>query len=225
MSDKAAMRWIFGNLQSPWQEPQKLNPYPGRRRLVEECEVVSVHAVQRVFGKKGLIAAIRQARPFRLPILGGYFDIWLVDERHRLPGRRERWSALEEGTARLWLVCPRCRRPVAKLYYYSLAPGSAARSDLLCRLCHGLTYQSVNCGGNRWYREIARPVKQLLREKRKLMARQHKPRIAARLAHIEDQIRMLRQKAKPKTHRQRSKSLYTLAVGERRPYRNLELLQ
>jgi hypothetical protein len=31
-------------------------------------------------------------------------------------------------------------------------------SHLLCRTCHGLVYQSQNCGDNRWYRETARPL-------------------------------------------------------------------
>lgn len=130
--------------------------------------------------------------------------------------------SLEGGTARLWFICPRCRRKVAKLYYYHLAPGSAARSDLLCRRCHGLTYQSVNCGGNRWYREVARPMKRLLREKRRLLGRQHKPRAAARLAQVESEIRILREKVKPQ--RRRGTQNYGLAVRERRPYRDLAWL-
>ncbi len=134
---------------------KKLKPHQGKRRLVEECEAIWIYAVQRAFGKKVLMAAIRQARSFRLPVPGGYFDVSPVDEPHRLPGKDGRWSSLEVGTARRWLICPECRRKVAKLYYY-LAPDSLARSDLLCRHCHGLTYQSVNCGGNRWYREVAR---------------------------------------------------------------------
>ncbi len=37
----------------------------------EECEAILVHAVQKAFGKKALIVAIRQGRPFRPP--GGCF--------------------------------------------------------------------------------------------------------------------------------------------------------
>jgi len=73
--------------------------------LVEECQTISIYAVQRAFGKKPLIAAIRQARPFPLQVTGGHFEVWLVDESHRLPGRYERWSCLEDGTARLWFIC------------------------------------------------------------------------------------------------------------------------
>jgi len=224
MSDKVGMRPILGNFQSPWKERDGLNRPPGKRRLVEECDAISVYAVQRAFGKKVLIAAIRQARPFRLPAPGGYFDIWLVDEPHRLPGRRERWSSLEEGTARLWLLCSGCRRKVAKLFYYRLAPGSWARSDLLCRHCHGLTYQSANCGGNRWYREVARPMKRLLREKHKLLARRPGPRLAARLAQIENEMRTLRQKVKPQPQRRAQNLCQRLVVRERRVYRNLALV-
>lgn len=109
VSDKMTIGPISGNSWSPWNERDELSRPPGKRRLVEECEVVWVYAVQRAFGKKALIAAIRQARPFRLPVPGGYFDIWLIDEPHQLPGKRHRWSSLEAGNARLWLMCPACR--------------------------------------------------------------------------------------------------------------------
>ncbi len=224
MSDKMANRVFLGNLQSPWEESERLYPHRGKRRLVEECEAVSVYAVQRAFGKKVLIAAIRQARPFRLPVPGGYSDVWLVYEIHRLPGKAERWSSLEDGTARLWLQCPGCLRRVGKLYYFHL-PGSLDRSRLLCRGCHRLTYQSVNCGGNRWYREVARPLKRLLRAKHKLTAMQQTPRIAARLARVQSEIEGLRQKLKPKTHQSRRQLSCMPAFWQRRPYRDLALLE
>lgn len=217
-------RQFLGNLESLGEQLERLYRHPCKRRLVEESEVVSVYAVQRAFGKKALIAAIRQARPFRLPVPGGYFDVWLVDEPHRLPGKQDCWSSLEAGTARLCFICSACRRKVAKLYYY-FAPASHTRSDLLCRHCHGLTYQSANCGGNRWYKEVARPLKRLLREKQRLLARHQTPRIAARLARVEDEIRTLRQKVKPRTHRRAQNLRGGLVVRERRPYRDLELLE
>lgn len=214
----------MGNFQnSPVGESERIR-CPGSRRLVEECEIVSVYAVQAAFGKRPLIDAIRQARPFRLPVSGGHFDVWLVDESHRLPGACAQWSSLEQGTARLWFVCPACLRKTSKLYYFQV-PGSLGRSDLLCRLCHGLTYLVSNSGANRWYKEIARPMKRLLRVRDKLMARRQEPGVAARLIRIEDQIRELRRKAKPKTPPQRVKSLYKLSLQRRRPYRNLALLE
>jgi len=217
------MRPILGNFESPWKERNGPNRPPGKRRLVEECEAIWIYAVQRAFGKKALIAAIRQNRPFRLPVHGGYFDILLVDETHQLPGKCERWSSLEAGTARLWFVCAGCGRKVAKLWYY-FAPGSCTRSDLLCRQCHCLTYLSTNCGGNRWYREIARPMKRVLREKQKLMARKQSPRVAARLALIDNLMCKLREKVKPRTQRRPQNLCQGLAVRERRVYRNLALV-
>jgi hypothetical protein len=224
VSDTSQSRPFLGNFESSREQPERLHWHPYKRRLVEECEVVSVYAVQKAFGKKPLITAIRQARPFRLPVLGGYSDIWLVDEPHRLPGRNERWSSLERGTVRLWLICPGCRRKIAKLYYYFFAPGSPLRSDLLCRHCHDLTYQSVNCGGNRWYREVARPMKRLLRQRRRLLTRRCTPRVAAQLALIENLIRELRERAKPRTQHRTQNLRYGLAVRERRVYRNLALV-
>jgi hypothetical protein len=204
-----------GNPEERWETTESVNCVPGRRRLVEECQTISIYAVQRAFGKKPLIAAIRQARPFPLQVPGGLVEVSLVYETHRLPGRYERWSSLEDGTARVWFVCSECRRKVAKLFYFAY-PGSAALSEVCCRQCHGLTYLSVNSSGNRWYREIARPLKRRLREKSRLLGRRQTSRIAVRLVQIEAEIVRLRQRAKPRTHRQKA--------SLRRQYRNLELL-
>lgn len=149
----------------------------GKHRLIEECEEVALRDIQRAFGKSALITAIRQARPMPLPVLGGEFDVWLIDGRHHLPGVHKRSTTLDEGLCRLWLICPGCRKRVGKLYYYFFSRDSLTQSDLLCRDCHGLVYQSQNCGGNRWYRETARPLKGLLRAKRKLLSRDPSPRV------------------------------------------------
>jgi hypothetical protein len=205
--------------------PDTPRPYPGKRRLVEECELVAVNAVQKLLGKRVLIAAIRRAEPLSLPVRGGSFDVWFVDQPHRLPRIRGRLPSLESGPRRLWLVCPGCRKKVAKLYFYYFAPDSLALSDLLCRNCHGLVYLSQNCGNNRWYRETARPVKRFLREKRKLLARPLSPRVAARLIEIDAEVRMLRQRVKRKTPYRSEESRYRPAARQRRPCRNLALLE
>ena len=222
MSDSPGIRHLAGNSRGPAQDRERASASPSRRRLVEECEIVCIWAVQRAFGKRALITAIRQARPFRLPVPGGYFDIWLVDEAHRLPGGVERWSSIEDGTARLWLLCPGCRRKVAKLFYYIL-PGSSGRSDLLCRGCHRLAYLRGNCGGNRWYREPGKPIRRLLQEKNRLLSGRPGPRVEARLAQIDQQIEVLKQKLKPK-HRTRCRR-NLLSLRQKRPYRDASLLQ
>ena len=182
-------------------------------------------AVQEAFGKKVLINAIRQAQPLSLPVLGGCFEIWLMAQPHRLPGTLRHRSSLENGNSRLWLQCPGCRRVVGKLFYFYLSPGSLMLSDLLCRTCHGLVYQSQNCGGNRWYRETARPLKRLLQEKRRLQARHQTRRVATRLAAIEDETRTLRQKVRPRTKLRNQNSRSRLSSPQRRSYRNLALLE
>jgi hypothetical protein len=225
VSDKPDSRSFLGNFEKAWDEPAEQIRHRGTRRLVEECEAISIRDARQILGKEALISAIRQARPLRLPVLGGHFYVWPVDEPHRLPGKPERWSSLEVGNCRIWLVCTGCRRKVAKLYYYYLAPDSTDRSDLLCRRCHGLIYQAQNCGGNKWYREIARPLKWLLREKRKLLAKQPTPRIAAPLAQIDSAIHILRQRLQPKTQRGREGLSSGMRSRQRRPYRNLNLLE
>lgn len=221
-------RLFFGNFtdrDTSRDTDGKILASPGKRRLVEECETIRVGAVQRAFGKKALLEAIRGAEPLRLPVLGGHFDVWFIDALHRLPGQSGRWSSWEEGNTRLWLVCTRCRQPVARLYYYSL-PGSSGLSELWCRRCHGLTYQSVNCGKNRWYREVARPMKRLLKEKARLLARKPTARIQARLTELELLMQILRERAKPKTSppRRPRRPYRRPAVSQRRPYRDLSLI-
>jgi hypothetical protein len=217
MSDNFRIRSISGEFRKAWAQRDDTTPQP-KKRLVEECEIIWVYALQKVFGKKALLAAIREARPFRVPVLGGCFDVWLTDEIHRLPGRQERWS--EDGTCRLWLVCTGCRQKVGKLYYYST---DGLRSALLCRTCHRLTYLSVNSGGSRWYREVARPVKRLLAEKERLSG-QRGGRHRDRLLEIEAQVRGLKERLKPKTKPVRL-PLGRLGTSQKRPYRAIHLLE
>lgn len=217
MSDNLRIRNLLGNSRSG---------YPGRRRLVEECEVVRIEVVQQAFGKKKLMETVRQARPFRLPVPGGYFDVLVLDVPHRLPGSLERWSCREDGTIRLYFWCLGCRRKVSKLYYYFLGHGSSVRSELLCRRCHGLTYQSVNCGKSQWYKKKARPLKRLLKEKERLQAKKPTARIRERLAQTERVLTYLRGEPKPKTHPQHPRVPYGWPViGQRRPYRDLSLIE
>jgi hypothetical protein len=203
-------------------EPGKEIRQAGKRRLVEECEKVAVGAVQRAFGKRILIEAIRRARPIRLPVLGGEFDLWLIAGPHHLPHGRKRCRSLDNGLCRLWLICPGCKKTVARLFYYFFSRDSLTHSDLLCRGCHGLTYQSKNCSGNHWYEQVARPLKRLLSEKRRLLVRTPSPRNVTRLAEIDRQVSELTQKLQPKTQRQ-NKFSRRLRSGRRRPYRDLSL--
>ena len=222
MSYNIGIRPFPGNLDNDVAGRDRQTHFLGKRRLVEECEKISIYAVQRAFGKKALLEAIRQARPFRLPVLGGYFDIDLTYEAHRLPGRLERYASLEDGTARLWLVCPSCWGKIAKLYYFYFFP-SLERSSLLCRRCHRLTYLCSNCGGNRWYKEIARPIKKLLTEKERFLARRPRPSVQARLAQLDEQAQRLKHRLKPKSQRQRKRS--RAVTSKRRPYRDYSLIE
>ena len=194
------------------------------KRLAEECFIVCIGAVQRRFGKGVLLQAIRQCEPIRIPVsYNTPFEVWLTYDTHPLVGKREKWSSLEGGTARIWFSCPGCRHRVAKLYYY-VFPGSTLASDLLCRRCNNLTYQSVNCGGNRWWREVVQPMKRLLREKEQLLGKRYTPRVRARLIQLDGQIRILHEQVKPKTKHRRRRLSYRPESRQRRPYRDLSLL-
>ncbi len=223
MSDNFRIRRFLGNLveRAGGRERTDAPLFPSKRRLVEECEAVSIWVVQRAFGKKALMAAIREARPFRLPVPGGYFDVWFTDEPHRLPGRIERWSSLEDGNARLWLICPRCRRKRATLFHFVLE-GSSRLSDLWCRECHRLSYLSTNSGGNKWYVEVGQPVRKLLRQRDGLAGQKKAPKVQARLARIDAQLQLLLKRLKPKTASAHRRILHGL--GGKRRYKDVTLL-
>jgi hypothetical protein len=204
-------------------EPGKEIRCTGKKRLVEECKAVTISEVGRTFGKNALRMAVRKIQSIQLPVLGGSFDLWLIDQPH--PGSLGHLSSLESGNNRLWLQCHGCRQKVGKLFYFYLASDSLMLSDLLCRTCHGLVYQSQNCGGNRWYRETARPFKRLLIERSKLLATKRTQHVANRLTGIDDEIRNLRQKLRPKTERGRARFPTRLKPRQRRPYRELALLE
>ena len=219
------------NLRNFNTGPTRAREHISRRRLVEECETIRIEAVQRAFVKRALMDAVRQARPFPLPAHGGDFDVWIVDAHHRLPGRIERWSSREEGTARLYFWCLGCGdtpgHKVRNLYYFFLGPGSSGRSDLLCRKCHGLTYQSVNCGKSRWWRQIGKPLKRLQRHRddlnfklqRHILAfKESNPHIEAQIRVIDRQIAALRQSIEPRGR------VTPQANRARRPYRDLSFI-
>ena len=193
------------------------------KRLVEECSAVCIGAVQRRFGKAVLLQAMRCCEPIRIPI--SYhppFEVCLSYSVLPLVGKPGRWSSLESGTARLWFCCPGCRRSVAKLFCYPL-PNTSQLSDLLCRHCHALIYLTTNCGSNRWFKEVARPLKRLLREREGLpwkLGARHQDR----LAEIDAQIRRLKDKVKPRGRRPHLPAS-NLALRKKRIYRDVSLLE
>jgi hypothetical protein len=134
------------------------------KRLVEECFRVSIGEVREQFDRPELIQAILDCAPIRIPLsLGRSAEVWLTCDTHPLVGKQGRWSCLEDGTARLWFICPGCRRHrLARLYYFTDPAGKWA-SQLLCRRCHNLAYLSVNCAGNAFYRHVVRPLRRLRR--------------------------------------------------------------
>jgi hypothetical protein len=135
---------------------------------------------------------------------------------------------LEDGTARILFVCPGCRRPVAKLFYYTL-PASTLVSELLCRWCHNLSYVSVNCAGNKFYKHVLRPCRQLerIREhlrvrslpraKRENLERQEQ----ALEAYLRDAIRKFGRKARHSIAQ--NGGPHRFSAGGKRAYKSLEL--
>ncbi len=222
MADGPHSRLLFANFDRSPQARPVLGKFPGKRPLVEECECVTIGAIRRHFGKKALIDLIRRRAPLELPLPGGSAHVFLTWDSHRLPGPIVRKSMLEDRTARLWLVCPGCRRRGAKLFYMLWDAAGGNRSDLLCRLCNGLTYQSLNCGGNEWYRSVARPMKRLLRQKTKLLSLKPSRKRDQLLQAVESNLDYIRSQSDLRNRRRVQKRG---SSRDRRPYRDVALIE
>jgi hypothetical protein len=222
MSDNFNPRLFLGNFDRSPQSKPVLGHFPGRRILAEECEVVTISAIRQSFGKKMLIALIRRCAPLELPLPGGPELVFLTWDAHRLPGPIKRKSMLEDHTARLWLLCPSCKRKVRKLFYLFFDASRGSRSDVLCRLCHGFSYQSSNCGSSTWYRTVARPMKSLLKKKTKLLAMAPTPQRTRKLQAIDAELERFRTQSRSRCRRRFRKHC---SSSDRRPYRDVGLIE
>jgi hypothetical protein len=195
------------------------------RPLVEECLAIRLADLRRAFGRKELLKAAEDARPLRLVIQGNCFSVYLLAQTF-WPPRHNRVLS-DRQLKRLWLVCPACRRRVRTLYAHPKLPEPNVFLAAQCRTCRGLVYQSQNCGKNRWWREIARPLKRLLRRRRQLLARKPSPKIAAQIDLISQSISLLRLRAAPKTRAgsRKTKTRAGPAARIRRPYRDVSLIR
>ena len=171
-------------------------------------------------GRKALLEAVRDARPVRLEMAGAFLEVYLCYESHRLPGRFKDWSDIDEGNVRLWLVCLGCRRRFRKLYCYSVSDGVRQMSDIRCRRCHGLCYQSQNCSRNKWWRQV-RNMKRLLRERRRILLRRPSQRATQRLRQIDELLTILQLRATGKSRA--SKCAGARLRSGRRRYRDWRL--
>jgi hypothetical protein len=219
MSDNFHLRFFLGDFaRSPKSKPI-LGHFQGKGPLVEECEVVLIGAIRRCFGKTMLIDLIRRRAPLELPLPGGSASVYLTYDLHHLPGPIVRKSMLEHRTARLWLVCPGCRRRVAKLFYMLWDVSRGSRSELLCRLCNGLTYLSMNSGATKWYCTVARPLKHLLRQKTKLLSLKPSPQRDRMLQVVEINLDLVRGRSGP---RNRCRIRKNGSSSDRRPSRDFD---
>jgi hypothetical protein len=149
------------NFRQFWHDREK-------RRLVEECRTVTVSDLRAQFGRPALLHAIRECEPVMAWVAYcSSMSVYVTSEMHRLPTKREKWSNTGAGNARIWLTCPKCQRRAIKLFYFE-TEGPERISELLCRKCHDLTYVSRNCGGNKFYTRVIKPLRQLKRIEKQL---------------------------------------------------------
>ena len=222
MYDNFHSRLFFGDFNRSLQSKPVLGHFQGKRPLAEEFEVVLIGAIRRCFGKKALIELIRRRAPLELPLPGGSAQVYLTWDSHHLPGRIACKSILEDRMARLWLVCPGCRRRVAKLFYMLWDAARGSRSELLCRLCNSLTYQVSNCGSNKWYRTIARPLKHLLQQKQRLLSLKPSSQRDRLLQAIESNLDSIRHRTVVKNRRHKRKQGTS---SDRRPSRDINAIE
>lgn len=216
MSDMREVSFLSGNIgrgSGPGVHGPALSYSP--RRLVEECVAVSIADLQRGFGRKTLLAAVNNAHPLQYRLEGQWFEIYFLTEP--MPTGRHR--TLDDGPVRMWVSCPRCCHRARKLYTFPLLAGSQALADLRCRKCHNLVYQSQHCCKNRWWKDVAMPVKRLLRKRQRLLARKQSAKVQAKLEEVNRLIWITQQRAKPKSS---SRKRLSQSTGMKRPYRDLE---
>jgi hypothetical protein len=165
---------------------------------------------------------VNDARPVRFQLGGQWFEVYVLTEPHHLPIRRRR--TLADDLVRIWISCPRCRHRARKLYTFPLVAGSPALADLRCRKCHSLVYQSQHCCKNRWRREIARPLKRLLRRRECLVSRKPSAKVLGQLEQVDQWIWIMRQRAAAKNAARRRSKGSSPTVRLKRTYRDLSLL-
>lgn len=221
LSDERRIRPPSGNLK-PWAKGRKRGAESplGFHPLVEEATSLSLADLKRQFGRKALLAAVRDACPVRCQVAGIWQLIYLIYEPHRLPGRRTKWSDPEAGNVRLWLVCPLCRGRARILYYHPYSTLSDSNS-LGCRRCLGLRYLSQNSWNRVWFREIVMPLKRLMRSRQRLLQRMQTRRTMEMLGEIEELISIYRKRAETRVCRRHAKTMNYPRT--KRQYRNLDL--
>jgi hypothetical protein len=197
----------------------------GPRPLVEETAGISLAELKQQYSRKELMAAVRDARPVRCHVNGTWQSVFLMGEPHRLPGKRNKWSDIETGTIRIWLVCLGCHGKSHKLYLHRSSLSSDGHPFLGCRKCLGLRYHSQNSWNRKWWRDMAKPLKRLICQRHRLLKGKQSPKALARLDEIEEAISIIRNRIEPKIRLRRRYAESISFCRVKRIYRNFDLLR
>lgn len=185
--------------------------YLQKRSLVEECHAVEIRELLQMYGRDRLYRAADDGSPITFHTGNHSYEIIFTWTPHRLPGREERWSSIQERNCRIWHVCQTCFRRFRILYINPSLP-----SRLACRKCLGLRYQAEYCGKNLWWRKARMPLKKIFKRQDQLFKMKRTQAVRDELEIIEGQILMLMQRAKSKKRTQ-------CQPGARRRYRDVNL--
>ncbi len=213
MSDNTENSFLSGNLRGRSRGERRRDEnffaYP-RRTLVEECECISMADIRSRFNRKELLGLAEGERTLRTRVGAWHYEIRLCTERHQQTysyGRRS-------NVVRIWILCS-CGRRARKLY---IDPQSLSFPGILaCRTCQRLRYLVQNSGKTKWFRNIVKPFRKLIRRQERLFTRNRSQRVRDELEFIQGQIEVLMQRAQPKCRN-------ACGRGFRRRYRDARLL-
>lgn len=222
LSDEMPYGCFSGNLRSVvGVKRHRGEDFSYPTRLVEETPSISMSELRRVHGKQKLLAAIRNAYPVQYQIGDNCYTTYLTYDSHRLPGKQTHWSEIESGNVRIYMSCPRCRCRVRKLYFIPGIQTDTNLSDIACRICHGLCYKSQHSSNRLWWKNVAMPLKRLLRQREQILSRDPNPKGLAELERIHQSVLVLRNRVRSST---RYKRLTANPKYGRRPYKDIDLL-
>lgn len=213
MSDNRKNGLISGNLRGRSRSDTRLDKntflYTGRP-LVEEWESVSMADIMNRFNRRELLDLAERGRAIRILHGRHLYEIMISAEHYQQKRSRSGWSDI----SRIWFLCS-CGRRARRLYF---DPRPSNMTPIFaCRVCHRLRYLSQNSGKTRWFHEIVKPLRRLIRRHDKLLLRKRTQQVREELQFLERQIFILTQRAKPKGRSQRFSRV-------RRPYRNMRLV-
>jgi hypothetical protein len=182
--------------------------YP-KRFLVEECQSIHIGDVKNRLRQRDLHYFAERLKPIHIRQGEQVFEVCLCLEPMQLAWK----SGTTSEAFRFWFLC-QCGRRVRRLFFN---PRSLdAQPGLACQKCHGLDYLSQRSGNRRWYREIVKPLRRLIRREAKLSNLRPTQKHRCELHFVQDQTLILIGRAR--------RSQASTSKGRKRRYKDIDLV-